>query len=103
MHVFPSTCEGSAKVTYDAAACGLAQITTRESGDVVIDCENGLVVPANDPDALAFAIERLYRDRDLVAQFGLAARKRVVENFTWDRFRVRLLEAYSIAVTRRNG
>ena len=35
MHVFPSECEGSAKCTYEAAACGLPQITTRESGDVV--------------------------------------------------------------------
>ena len=35
VHVFPSQCEGSAKVTYEAAACGLPQITTREAGDVV--------------------------------------------------------------------
>jgi glycosyltransferase involved in cell wall biosynthesis len=101
VHIFPSTCEGSAKVTYDAAACGLAQITTRESGDVVVDGENGLVVPANDPDALAAAIERLYRDRDLTARFGVAARRRVVENFTWDHFRGRLLEAYALAFSRR--
>ena len=37
VHIFPSTCEGSAKATYEAAACGLPQITTRESGDVVQD------------------------------------------------------------------
>ena len=36
VHVFPSQCEGSAKVTYEAAACGLPQITTREAGDVVV-------------------------------------------------------------------
>src|SRR4030095_2636437 len=32
VHIFPSECEGSAKCTYEAAACGLPQITTRESG-----------------------------------------------------------------------
>jgi glycosyltransferase involved in cell wall biosynthesis len=37
VHVFPSQWEGSAKVTYEAAACGLPQITTREAGDVVRD------------------------------------------------------------------
>jgi glycosyltransferase involved in cell wall biosynthesis len=100
VHVFPSTCEGSAKVTYDAAACGLAQITTRESGDVVIDDVNGLVVPANDPKALAAAIKRLHDDRELVARFGVAARQRVVENFTWDKFREHLLEAYQVALSR---
>src|SRR5690606_7902671 len=36
LQIFPSLCEGSAKATYEAAACGLAQITTRESGDVVV-------------------------------------------------------------------
>jgi glycosyltransferase involved in cell wall biosynthesis len=101
VHVFPSTCEGSAKVTYDAAACGLAQITTRESGDVVVDGVNGLVVPVNNLDALASAIERLYRNPDLAAKFGKAARQRVVENFTWDHFRTRLLEAYALAHSRR--
>ena len=98
VHVFPSECEGSAKCTYEAAACGLPQITTRESGDVVRDGVNGLIIPPNDPDALAAAIERLYRDRDLAARLGAAGRVRVVENFTWEHFRARLLEAYRLAM-----
>jgi glycosyltransferase involved in cell wall biosynthesis len=99
IHIFPSTCEGSAKTTYDAAACGLAQISTRESGDVVIHGQTGLVVPPNDVDALAAAIEHLYRNPSLIASMGAAARTRMVENFTWDHFRARLLEAYRVAVT----
>jgi glycosyltransferase involved in cell wall biosynthesis len=98
VHIFPSTCEGSAKATYEAAACGLAQITTRESGDVVVDGENGIIIPPNDPDALAAAIERLYRDPELRAKMGAAGRKRVVENFTWGHFRKRLLAAYETAL-----
>ncbi len=98
VHIFPSSCEGSAKVTYDAAACGLPQIATRESGDVVRDGVNGIVIPADDPDALAAAIRCLYEDRDLCARFGAAGRERVVENFTWDHFRARLLEAYGVAM-----
>jgi glycosyltransferase involved in cell wall biosynthesis len=98
VHIFPSECEGSAKCTYEAAACGLPQITTRESGDVVLDGVNGLIVPPNDPDALAAAIERLYRDRDLGARLGAAGRQRVVEHFTWDHFRERLMEAYRVAL-----
>ena len=61
VHVFPSQCEGCAKTTCEAAACGLPQITTRESGDVVIDGVNGLNVPCNDAEALCAAIEHLYR------------------------------------------
>jgi len=98
VHIFPSECEGSAKVTYEAAACGLPQITTRESGDVVRDGENGLLIAPNDPDALAAAIQHLHAHRDLAAHLGAAGRRRVVEHFTWDHFRLRLLRAYDMAL-----
>jgi glycosyltransferase involved in cell wall biosynthesis len=94
VHVLPSECEGSAKSTYEAAACGLPQIVTRESGDVVLDGVNGLIVPPNDPEALADALRRLYEDRALCAQLAAAGRRRAVENFTWTHFRTRLLDAY---------
>ena len=100
VHILPSECEGSAKCTYEAAACGLPQITTRESGDVVQHEINGLIIPPNDPDALAAAIERLYRDRDLAARLGVAGRVRVVKNFTWEHFRERLLAAYRVALAK---
>jgi glycosyltransferase involved in cell wall biosynthesis len=93
VHVFPSECEGSAKCTYEAAACGLAQIATREAGDVVQHEENGLIIPANDPAALADAIRRLYEDRALCARLGAAGRERVCAHFTWEHFRKRLLQA----------
>ena len=100
VHIFPSECEGSAKATYEAAACGLPQITTRESGDVVQHEINGLIIPPNDPDALAAAIQRLHADRPLCARLGAAGRQRVVQNFTWEHFRARLLEAYHTAMAR---
>jgi glycosyltransferase involved in cell wall biosynthesis len=98
VHIFPSTCEGSAKVTYDAAACGLAQITTREAGDVVLDGVNGLVVPCGDKEALAEAIKKMYQNPHLVEQMGRAARERVENQFTWEHYHERLLDAYAMAV-----
>ena len=94
VHIFPSECEGSAKCTYEAAACGIPQITTREAGDVVVDGINGIIIPPNDPDALAAAIQRLHGDRGLCAKLGAAGRQRVCEQFTWAHFRTRLLSAY---------
>jgi glycosyltransferase involved in cell wall biosynthesis len=98
VHVFPSQWEGSAKVTYEAAACALPQITTREAGDVVRDGVEGIIVRPGDVDAIAAALEHLDRHPDVVEQMGNAARRRVVENFTWDHFRTRLLGAYEIAM-----
>jgi len=98
IHVFPSQWEGSAKVTYEAAACGLPQITTREAGDVVRNGVEGIIVKPGDVNAIAAALEYLYRHPEIVKEMGIAARGRVVENFTWDHFRTRLLDAYATAI-----
>jgi glycosyltransferase involved in cell wall biosynthesis len=98
IHVFPSQWEGSAKVTYEAAACGLPQITTREAGDVVRDGVEGIIVRPGNVEAVAAAVEHLYRHPEIVQQMSNAARRRVVENFTWDHFRSRLLGAYELAM-----
>ncbi len=98
VHVFPSSLEGNAKVTVEAAACGLPQITTREAGDVVRDGIDGIIIPPGDVGAIAAAIEHLYQHPEIVAAMGAAARQRVVENFTWDHFRARLLGGYERAM-----
>src|SRR2546423_1275909 len=98
IHVFPSTCEGSAKVVYEAAACGLPQITTREAGDVVNDGVEGIIIQPGNVGELAAAILELYRHPETVEQMSEAARLRVVDNFTWDHFRTRLLIAYEKAM-----
>jgi glycosyltransferase involved in cell wall biosynthesis len=98
VYVFPSRLEGSAKTIYEAAACGLPMITTREAGDVVRDGVEGIVVQPGDVDAIAAAIEHLYRHPEIVASMSAAARRRVVENFTWDHYRRRLLGAYQRAI-----
>jgi glycosyltransferase involved in cell wall biosynthesis len=98
VYVFPSQWEGSAKVVYEAAACGLPIITTREAGDVVRDGVEGIIVQPGDVDAIAAALEHLYQHREIGERLGKAARQRVVENFTWDHFRTRLLAAYELAM-----
>ena len=98
VHIFPSQCEGSAKVVYEAAACGLPQITTREAGDVVNDGVEGIIIQPGNVGELAAAILELYRHPEKVARMSEAARRRVVDNFTWDHFRARLLIAYQKAM-----
>lgn len=98
VHIFPSQCEGSAKVVYEAAACGLPQITTREAGDVVNDGVEGIIIQPGNVGELAAAILELYRHPETVERMSEAARRRVVDNFTWDHFRTRLLVAYEMAM-----
>jgi glycosyltransferase involved in cell wall biosynthesis len=98
VYVFPSQWEGSAKTVYEAAACGLPAITTREAGDVIRDGIEGIIVRPGDVDGIASALEYFYRHPEIAARMGAAARTRVVENFTWDHYRTRLLDAYETAM-----
>ncbi len=95
--VFPSECEGFAKVTLEAAACGLPLITTRESGDALIDGVTGRQIPPNDGEALAEAMREAWQQRDRFAAMGLAARTHVEAHFTWEHFRARILSGYAKA------
>jgi glycosyltransferase involved in cell wall biosynthesis len=51
------------------------------SPELVVDGECGYVVPVFDPEALARAFEKLYRDPQLKARMGQAARDRIGINF----------------------
>lgn len=101
--VFPSECEGFAKSTLEAAACGLPVIGTRESGDAIVDGETGRCIPANDMDALAAATEHASKHRDELAAMGRKARERVERQFTWDHYRERVLGGYAKAVRAARG
>ena len=65
---------------------------------MVQDGVQGIIIQPGDIDALAEAIQHLYDHPEIVERMSLAARKRVVENFTWDHFRTRLLGAYEQAM-----
>jgi glycosyltransferase involved in cell wall biosynthesis len=93
--VFPSECEGFAKATLEAAACGLPLITTEESGDALVDGVNGFLIPANDPDSLAAAIKTAHQKRDDLPAMGMKGRERVLRCLTWDHYRKRILHAYA--------
>ncbi len=67
--------EGLPKSLLEAAACGRPLVATDVLGcrEVVRDGATGLLVPPRDAKALAHALERLARDRDLRRRMGAAA------------------------------
>lgn len=82
--VLPSLGEGIPTALLEAGACARPVVATDVPGcrDVVVDGENGLLIPPNDPQALAKAIERLLHDPQLRWRLGQAGRERVLERFT---------------------
>jgi glycosyltransferase involved in cell wall biosynthesis len=72
----PSYREGLSKSLLEAAATGVALVTTDAPGcrEVVQHERNGLLVPVGDAQALADAVLRLLGDAPLRARLGAAAR-----------------------------
>ena len=84
--------DGIPNVLVEAMACGLPVVTTGVSGipELVVDGVNGLLVPSEDPQALAEAIARLHRDPALAERLGRAAQAAVRERFDGERLAGRL-------------
>ena len=82
--VLPSRREGLPKSLLEAAACGRPMVATDVPGcrEVAIPNVTGLLVPTDDPEALAAAIETLAKDANMRARFGRAARALAEERFS---------------------
>lgn len=77
--VLSSDYEGMPNALMEAMALGSACVSTDCGGGgarfLIKDGENGLLVPQNDVDALANAIDRILSDKDLASRLGENARK----------------------------
>ena len=82
--VLPSRREGLPKSLLEAAACGRPMVAADVPGcrQVVIRGETGLLVPADNEQALADAIETLAASAEMRTRFGAAARRLTVERFS---------------------
>jgi glycosyltransferase involved in cell wall biosynthesis len=85
--VLPSLIEGFGLTALEAMACGIPVIVSENTfgSDIVIDGENGYVVPIRDSSAISERIERLMNDEPLRSSMGASARIRA-ENHSWDAF-----------------
>jgi len=84
--VVPSLYEGFSLPAIEAMACGVALVATTGGAlpEVVgTDGVTGLLVPPDDPGALAGAIALVLDDGDLRDRLGAAGRQRVLGRFTW--------------------
>ncbi|MDX2227961.1 MAG: glycosyltransferase family 4 protein [Verrucomicrobiae bacterium] len=81
--VLPSYREGLPKVLIEAGACARACVATDVPGcrEIIRNSVNGLLIPPQQAEALADAIETLYRNPGLRRQLGEAAREIVVREY----------------------
>jgi phosphatidylinositol alpha-1,6-mannosyltransferase len=87
--------EGFGIVFLEAAACGKPAVGGRSGGipEAVSDGVSGLLADPLDVPAVAQTITQLLQDPDLAHRLGEQGRKRVMEQFTWQRSCEDLLNA----------
>jgi glycosyltransferase involved in cell wall biosynthesis len=100
--VHPARWEGFGLVLLEAMLGERPVVASAVSSvpEIVADGDTGLLVPPDDPVALANATSRVLADGDLAARFGAAGRERARGEFSVDRMARRTLEVYEAAVTR---
>ena len=95
--VFPSLAEGSARVVFEALACGCYVITTPNSGSIVEDGVHGRLVQAGDAEALASAIrDTIALPRERLRETGRNNAQDVRDRYRQSQYGDKLLELYQV-------
>jgi glycosyltransferase involved in cell wall biosynthesis len=103
--VLPARYKTSPLVLREAMACELPVVATAAGGvpEVVVDGDNGHLVPPLDPPALAAAMQRVLSDKATAARMGKRGRRRIEELFTTAMMIDRTANLYRSLLERRRG
>ena len=104
---FPSLYEGLGLPLLEAMHCGAPVLAGRNSSQVEVVGDSGLLVNAAEPASVSAGLASLLAQPDLAAELAARGRARAA-TFTWERTAARLLEAISqearpLASTRRHA
>jgi glycosyltransferase involved in cell wall biosynthesis len=99
--ILASYSEGLPYTLLEAMAAGTPAITTYVGAipDVVTDGVHGLLVPPQDPEAIARAIGTLAADRNLLARMGAACRSRIAGRYSLERLSGEIRRLYQVLIT----
>lgn len=94
--ITPSVYEGFGLPAAEAMACEVPVIAARAGAlpEVVEDGKSGILVPPQDPHALAKAIKRLLDDEPLRRRLGGEGRRRVTRCFSWEQTARQIIDVY---------
>ena len=93
--VLPSLAEGMSRAVLEAMACGGPCIVTPNCGynELIIDGQNGHIVPIRDIDDLKEKLVSLYKHREKLVSMSKMARETALNN-SWSRYKETLVSYY---------
>ena len=99
--VLPSFYEGSPVTVLEALSCETPVVATSVGGipEVIRNHEHGVLVPPNNPQKLAKAIQYLLDDKDARTKMGKEGRKRVIKFFSLEVVVEKLCDIYQKILT----
>ncbi len=103
LYLVTAKVEGGPVPLLEAMSCGTPVITTPVGTalDFVRDGINGLTVPIGDVEGTVKAIQKLYCDRILAENLGLAGRDTILKNLQWKNTVSKICMLYGTAINNR--
>lgn len=97
IYCLTSLTETTSLSVLEAMSCGLPVISTPVGyvNDYIKSGQNGILIPKQNPYALAKALEPLKASEMQREKLGFAARKTVEKDFSWDKTRNRIKEIFA--------
>lgn len=96
MYVQPSSLENMSFSVLEAMSHGLPCIVTNAGAlpEIIQDGDSGVIVPANDPAALAGAVSRVLREPQWSQHLGKRAQQVIAERHDFFEWKARIIEAH---------
>lgn len=99
--VFPSLMEGSARVIFEAMACGSFIITTSHAGSIVQHKQHGLLTIPGDDLSLARELKAVFMNEYDLDDIGYRNASLIRESYRQDQYAQRVLRVYETVDNQR--
>lgn len=93
LFILPSLAEGSARVIYEAMACGLPVIYTDMSGSIARNGIDGYEIPAFSKDAICEKLSYMISHKEECKEMGEEGKK-WVKNYSKENYRLKIQQVY---------
>lgn len=101
LFILPSLAEGSARVIYEAMACGLPVVYTDMAGSIARDGIDGMEIPSFSSNDIIESINMFYMNPKMGHEMGMQG-KEWVKNYSKENYRNRIKEVYNYFLSQKS-